>query len=67
MMLCDSITAKLKRYDWNFFFTIKNYIKNELNVPSERFLKSRIIDGAIEKTTNGFLKYIDQPRKRFRH
>lgn len=59
------IYETLKSFNWNSFFFLKDYIKDEMNNPSERFIKSKIVEQSIEKVTDEYLKYIDQPGRYF--
>jgi len=53
------IEEELKKIDWYRFFSLVKGMGRDFNDPSHRFLKSIILDKAIEKYSKGYLKYVD--------
>lgn len=48
------------KISWNRFFKLKQMLKDQMNEPTQRFLKSAILDGALEEYSDGYFKYVDK-------
>lgn len=57
----QAVTTLKEKVEWEKFFNLRRHLKGDMNKPSERFFKSRVLEGGLCSYSGGSLRYTDLP------